>query len=35
MCMAQGHNLIVGNPLEVMNSKLVEEVYLGGAEDDE
>ena len=35
MCMAQGHNLTVGNPLEVMNSKLVEEVYLGGAEDDE
>ena len=35
MCMAQGHNLIVGNPREVMNSKLVEEVYLGGAEDDE
>ena len=35
MCMAQGHNLIVGKPLEVMNSKLVEEVYLGGAEDDE
>ena len=34
MCMAQGHNLTVGNPLEVMNSKLVEEVYLGGAEDD-
>ena len=35
MCMAQGHNLIVGKPLEVMNSKLVEEVYLGGVEDDE
>ncbi len=35
MCMAQGHNLVVGKPLEVMNSKLVEEVYLGGAEDDE
>ena len=35
MCMAQGHNLIVGNPREVMNSKLVEEVYLGGVEDDE
>jgi len=35
MCMAQGHNLIVGKPREVMNSKLVEEVYLGGAEDDE
>ncbi|MBR5572278.1 MAG: ABC transporter ATP-binding protein [Oscillospiraceae bacterium] len=35
MCMAQGSNLIVGKPLEVMNSKLVEEVYLGGVEDDE
>jgi len=35
MCMAQGHNLIVGKPREVMNSKLVEEVYLGGVEDDE
>ena len=35
MRMAQGHNLIVGNPREVMNSKLVEEVYLGGVEDDE
>ena len=35
LCMSQGHNLIVGNPREVMNSKLVEEVYLGGAEDDE
>ena len=35
MCMAQGHNLIVGNPRDVMNSKLVEEAYLGGVEDDE
>ena len=35
MCMAEGHNLMVGNPLEVMNSKLVEEVYLGVEEDDE
>ena len=35
MCMAEGHNLVVGQPLEVMNSKLVEEVYLGGAEEDE
>lgn len=34
MCMAEGHNLIVGKPLEVMNSKLVEEVYLGGIEDE-
>ena len=35
MRMAQGSNLVVGEPLEVMNSKLVEEVYLGGVEDDE
>ncbi len=34
MCMAEGHNLIVGKPLEVMNSKLVEEVYLGGVEEE-
>ena len=34
MCMAEGHNLLVGNPLEVMNSKLVEEVYLGVEEDE-
>ena len=35
MCMAEGHNLMVGEPLEVMNSKLVEEVYLGVEDDDE
>lgn len=35
MCMSEGHNLIIGKPLEVMNSKLVEEVYLGGVEEDE
>jgi branched-chain amino acid transport system ATP-binding protein len=34
MCMSDGTNLLVGPPLEVMNSKLVEEVYLG-VEDDE
>ena len=34
MCMAEGHNLLVGNPVEVMNSKLVEEVYLGVEEDE-
>ena len=34
MCMAEGHNLLIGEPREVMNSKLVEEVYLG-VEDDE
>jgi len=35
MCMSEGHNLIIGKPLEVMNSKQVEEVYLGGVEEDE
>jgi branched-chain amino acid transport system ATP-binding protein len=34
MCMAEGRNLLVGKPLEVMNSKLVEEVYLGVPEDE-
>lgn len=34
MCMSEGHNLLVGKPIEVMNSKLVEDVYLG-VEDDE
>lgn len=34
MCMSEGHQLLIGDPLEVMNSKLVEEVYLG-VEDDE
>ena len=34
MCMAEGHKLLVGDPLEVMNSKLVEEVYLGVEEDE-
>lgn len=33
MCMSEGKNLMVGNPVEVMNSKLVEDVYLG-VEDD-
>jgi len=33
MCMSVGKELIVGNPLEVMHSKVVEEVYLGGEED--
>jgi len=33
MCMSSGTNLLVGNPVEVMNSKLVEEVYLGVEED--
>ena len=34
MCMSEGHNLLVGEPLEVMNSKLVEEFYLGVEEDE-
>ncbi len=34
MCMSEGHNLLVGEPLEVINSKLVEEVYLGVEEDE-
>ena len=34
MCMSTGTQLLIGDPLEVMNSKLVEEVYLG-VEDDE
>jgi len=34
MCMSEGHNLLVGKPVEVMNSKLVEDVYLGVEEDE-
>ncbi len=34
MCMAEGRDLLVGKPLEVMNSKLVQEVYLGVPEDE-
>jgi len=34
MCMSTGTHLLIGNPLDVMNSKQVEEVYLG-VEDDE
>lgn len=34
LCMSDGTDLLVGVPLEVMNSKTVEEVYLG-VEDDE
>ncbi len=34
MCMSQGTQLMIGNPLEVMNSKVVEEVYLGVEEDE-
>jgi ABC-type branched-subunit amino acid transport system ATPase component len=32
--MAEGRDLLVGKPLEVMNSKLVQEVYLGVPEDE-
>ena len=35
MCMSTGTQLLIGNPVEVMDSKLVEEVYLGVEEDDE
>ena len=35
MCMSMGTNLLTGAPLDVMNSQLVQEVYLGAEEDDE
>jgi branched-chain amino acid transport system ATP-binding protein len=35
MCMSDGHELLIGDPLTVMNSKEVEEVYLGAEEDAE
>lgn len=35
MCMSDGHELLIGDPIEVMNSKQVEEVYLGAEEEDE
>ncbi|MCF0229638.1 MAG: ATP-binding cassette domain-containing protein [Parasporobacterium sp.] len=35
MCMAQGHELLIGDPRPVMESKVVEEVYLGVEEEDE
>ena len=34
MCMAEGHELLIGEPRSVMNSKEVEEVYLGVEEED-
>lgn len=34
MCMETGHELIIGEPRSVMNSKEVEAVYLGTEEDD-
>lgn len=35
MCMSDGHELLIGEPRPVMESKEVEEVYLGAAEEDE
>ena len=35
MCMAEGHQLLIGDPRPVMESKEVEEVYLGVEEEDE
>ncbi|MDR3305829.1 MAG: ATP-binding cassette domain-containing protein [Clostridiales Family XIII bacterium] len=35
MCMSDGHELLIGDPLSVMNSREVEEVYLGAEEEDE
>ncbi|MCC8123385.1 MAG: ATP-binding cassette domain-containing protein [Oscillospiraceae bacterium] len=34
MCMSDGHELVVGNPQEVISSKPVEEIYLGTEEDE-
>ena len=33
MCMSEGTNLLIGEPREVMSSKLVEDVYLGVEEE--
>ncbi len=35
MCMSEGHELLIGEPRPVMDSKEVEEVYLGVEEEDE
>ncbi len=35
MCMSEGHELLIGEPRPVMESKEVEEVYLGVEEEDE
>ena len=35
MCMSDGHELLIGEPRPVMESKEVEEVYLGVEEEDE
>jgi len=34
MCMSEGHELVIGLPREVMDSQLVEDVYLGVEEDE-
>jgi branched-chain amino acid transport system ATP-binding protein len=34
MCLAEGNNVITGLPYEVMQSKVVSDVYLGVDEDD-
>ena len=34
MCMSEGHELVIGSPREVMDSQLVEDVYLGVEEDE-
>jgi ABC-type branched-subunit amino acid transport system ATPase component len=33
--MQEGHQLLIGDPVPVMNSKEVEEVYLGVEDEDE
>jgi ABC-type branched-subunit amino acid transport system ATPase component len=33
--MCTGTNLVTGEPLEIMNSQQVQEVYLGAEEDDD
>ena len=35
MCMSDGHELLIGDPRPVMDSKVVEEVYLGVEDEDE
>ena len=35
MCMSDGRVLLAGNPLDVMNSREVEEIYLGVEDDDQ
>ena len=35
MCMSDGHQLLIGDPRPVMESKEVEEVYLGAAEEED